>query len=165
VSVTYDVVRRLLARFDFSGKGRTSRPPIFRNSSRTKRRERKPVRDFARTMQQAAIPSLTCIIGASEALIGPFAVPDFTACGNCARLRLYANAGWSDHAEAEGRDAEHLNATAGAIFDVHLAREVCDAICLGRDGSPLVNHGNPRPRAVLLPGRACVGLRFPSRRA
>lgn len=30
------------------------------------------VRDFARTMQQAAIPSLTCIIGASEALIGPF---------------------------------------------------------------------------------------------
>jgi ribosomal protein S12 methylthiotransferase accessory factor len=98
------------------------------------------VRDFARTMQQAAIPSLTCIIGASEALIGPFVVPDFTACGNCARLRLYANAGWSDHVEAEGRDAEHLNATAGAIFDVHLARAVCDAICLGRDGSPLVNH-------------------------
>jgi ribosomal protein S12 methylthiotransferase accessory factor len=91
--------------------------------------------DFASILHGAGIRSLTCMIGRTETTIGPLAIPRRTACWNCGRLRLQANTKFNNA-------AEQCADTEGPFhgIDQHLARAVCDALCLGDGGSPLTNH-------------------------
>src|SRR5262249_2230544 len=45
-------------------------------------------------MHEAGLASLCCVVGRSEAVLGPLALPRRSPCWNCARLRLSANAAW-----------------------------------------------------------------------
>lgn len=98
-------------------------------------RELQQACDFASIAFRAGIPSLTGMVGRAETTIGPLAIPHRTACWNCGRLRLQANAKCSNTAE-EFTDVDGL---VDGISQ-HLADAVCDALCLGPDGSPLINH-------------------------
>lgn len=91
--------------------------------------------DFASTLGEARVPSLSCMAGRAEATIGPLAIPGRTACWNCGRLRLRANARHDNRPE-EFTSADSL---VHGIYP-HLAAAVCDAISLGPEDAPLVNH-------------------------
>jgi ribosomal protein S12 methylthiotransferase accessory factor len=99
-------------------------------------RDVEAVRNFASIALTAGVPSLTCVVGGGEAVLGPFAIPSRTACWNCAHLRLRANAECNNSPNTH-QDIERMER---AIFDPHLTREVCDALCLDETGSPLVDH-------------------------
>src|SRR3954447_3433968 len=116
--------------------------------------------DFASAVQQADLSSLTCIVGRVETTIGPLAIPHRTACWNCGRLRLQAN---TAHNNATGQ------VNAAHSINEHLARAVCDALCLGHEGSPLINHllvfdelSKQTSLHSLLPVPACSVCRGPA---
>ena len=98
-------------------------------------RELQQACDFASIAFRAGIPSLTGMVGRAETTIGPLAIPHRTACWNCGRLRLQANAKCSNAAE----EFTEVDGLVDGISQ-HLADAVCDALCLGPDGSSLINH-------------------------
>jgi ribosomal protein S12 methylthiotransferase accessory factor len=92
--------------------------------------------DFAESTRQAGIASLTCVVDSHEAIVGPLSLPGQTACWNCSRLRLAANAEWQNLSRNPDTTAPESHALAGSL----LAREVLEVLCPDQNNARLVNR-------------------------
>jgi ribosomal protein S12 methylthiotransferase accessory factor len=114
--------------------------------------------EFVRTAGVRGIPSLACVVGTAEVMIGPLVPPRGTPCVHCALVRLGANARWAGPATASFDLTTFANQLVQEIRVVFAA----GAECARLSGRILLLDGSPAPalprRVLGIPGcPACSG--------